>query len=68
MGRPRHKLTRRRRLVTVRAAAERLRVHEQSVRRYIREGLLEGSKIGRRPIRVYADSIEKMIRRGEYLL
>ena len=62
--RARRKNPRKRRLITVQAAAERLRVSPRTIYNYFHMGHLEGTKpVG--AIRIYADSVEKLIRRGE---
>jgi len=48
--------------LTVREVAERLKLNPQTVRRWIRAGLLPASRIGRRQWRVRAQDVE---RRGE---
>jgi len=49
--------------LTVREVAERLKLNPQTVRRWIRAGLLPASRIGRRQWRVRAQDVEK--REGE---
>lgn len=47
-----------RRSLTIAAAAELLSVDRSTVRKWLRSGEIEGHRIGRRALRVYADSIE----------
>ncbi len=49
-------------LLTVREVAERLKLNPQTVRRWIRTGLLPASRIGRRQWRIKAQDVE---RRGQ---
>ena len=46
-------------LLTVREVAERLKVNPQTVRRWIRAGILPASKVGRRQWRVTGQEVER---------
>ncbi len=49
---------------TVKEVAEMLRVHEQSVFRWLREGKLESDKIGTNH-RITQEQLDKFIKKGE---
>lgn len=48
-------------MISLKAAAERLGVTEQSIRRYIAEGDLNGYRLGRRAIRVNAQEVDALL-------
>lgn len=50
-----------RRLVTLADAADALAVSTRTVRRYIADGQLEAVRLGRKTLRIKADSIERFI-------
>lgn len=50
-----------RRLVTLADAADALAVSTRTVRRYIADGHLEAVRLGRKTLRIKADSIERFI-------
>lgn len=48
-------------MISQKAAAERLGVTEQSIRRYIAAGDLNGYRLGRRAIRVNAQEVDALL-------
>ena len=51
-------------LLTVQEAAERLKLNPQTVRRWIRRGLLPGTKIGRKEWRIREGDLERCLGAG----
>jgi len=51
------------RLLRVDEVAEQLNVSRWTIYRWIKEGELQASKIGRGSLRVFADSVERLIER-----
>ncbi len=54
------------RWMTIRETSQYLKIHEVTCRRYIRDGILPFTKIGRRSIRIDQRDVDQTLEKGKF--